>query len=885
MDTLLDDSLVQEFVTESREHLDAIEPDLLELESMGEAVSADLVNRVFRAIHSIKGGAGFLAYESLKHLSHQMESVLMRVRDGELRTTAEIVDVLLRSVDRLREMLSDLGASDAVECRREIRALEMILNGEPMTGGDEPAAQAGQEKTEAPGLGRFDWSHEGLRNAASRTIPLYLVTMKGEPAGQAEAAAFCDGVAALGDAFIERPFESIEEAAQSGKAFRFLFSTVLEEDLVPAALERPAEAIALVSIADAEPYMNGGGAEVVPEFDAEEEPAEEPAPAAASAPPSAPLHEEESAPAAAAPPAAENGLAAREEKSGARTPARDIGAETLRVRVDLLSRLMNAAGELVLTRNQFVKAFAQFADEHPGLASIMQSMDRVTADIQEGVMQTRLQPIGSVISKFPRVVRDISRKLGKQIEMELHGVETEVDKSVIELIGDPMLHIIRNCADHAIETPAEREAAGKNPQGRIVISAFHQGGQVLVTIADDGRGIDPDKIRTVAVKRGVVTDEQARRMSPRDLVNLIFAPGFSTAETITDVSGRGVGMDVVRTNIEKLGGSVNVDSAVGAGTTVTLQIPLTLAIVPSLVVGIRDEQFAIPQMSVEEIVWVRAQHAGERIERIDGNEQLHLRERLLPLLHLARVLDDAGAVGEETEPRDYKVVVVRAGRIQYGLVVDRLFDSEDIVMKPLSPFLKQCRCFSGATITGEGRVIPVLDVLGIATVGDLRMVDNDANAKETGEAAKGGADDSLARMSVVLFKYAANELFAAPQDTLLRLERIRLDDIQSVGSQEYVNYHGHGLPIVRLDSHLSVQAMDGRRSDAYLLIPKPAAGAPGGRPQGGVLVSEIVDTADVTVALEEGAVRGPGVLGSAVLSDRITTFVDLSTFVDSHVKN
>lgn len=884
MDTLFDESLVQEFITESREHLDAIEPDLLLLEEQGQAVAGEIVHRVFRAIHSIKGGAGFLAYDSLKHLSHKMEGVLMRVRDGELPISAHVMDVLLRSVDILRVMLSDLTQSERVPCASELEELETFMHD---TIAEEAAPDVAAETHQPSALTNFAWGDSQLQTLLAKTSPLYFVTI--HPAEDIHGAeksveSFLANLESLGTPVLPQGAKPLRETLAGTSPVELIFGTVLEDDLAASALELPEERVVLLS----------------------QDALEELSRAAANGTPVATSIALAAEPAVEVAVDGQDNAAAAVAQAAGKPGARTENAETLRVRIDLLTRLMNSAGELVLARNQLFKSLEGLDGNHGQMAAMLQNMDRVTAEIQESVMQTRLQPVGGVLGKFPRVVRDIARKLNKEIDVDLTGTEVEVDRSVIELISDPLTHIIRNCADHAIEVPAERVAAGKSSCGHIRIMAYHEGGQVIVAVSDDGRGIDPEKIRASAEKKGVITEEQGRRMSAADLVNLIFAPGFSTAEQITDVSGRGVGMDVVRTNIEKLGGTVDVESTVGAGTTVYLRIPLTLAIVPALLVGVESDQFAIPQVSVEEIVWVRAKDVKERIERIQDQDVLRLRDTLLPLVRLADVLGMSRSfidpVTEESLPdrrallsdrrganapseaasraadrrtnwrSDYRIVVVRCGRLRYGIVVDRLFDSEDIVMKPLSSHIKHTRCYSGATITGDGHVITVIDVEGIATLAELNQNHEVQRASENLR----NAANARPRQSVVLFRYAAKETFAVPQNALLRLERINLEEMQHLGAEEFVNYRGHSLPVVRLDQRLPVGAYPEDKTHGYLLVPK----APdGGLPRGGVLVSEIVDAIEMDSEMEPSSLRGAGVLGTSVHLGEMVTLLDPAAIV------
>ena len=910
MSEFFNDSLISDFVTESREHLDAIEPDLLGMEESSD-VAPETINRVFRAIHSIKGGAGFLAYDSLKYLSHSMENVLMMVRDGELTINPVITDVLLRGVDKLRAMVDDIQGSEGVPCAEELADLKRIIEGS-RSGAVHVAPVSAASLSLRDKLELLPYDPAEVARILGHGRFLFVADVlpaqdlaSDDPAG----IAFAENVAALGDVLCvaseSAVLDSLEVALATKEPFCFLFSTVLEPSLIGTALELPEEQVASVT-AD----LLGPPAQA---------PAPEPvkaAPVVVAAPTTMPDEI-----AAASEAVADPGTAPPPVESGEIRKA-DV-ADTLRVRVDLLTRLMNSAGELVLARNQLLRVMESHAQTIPGLSGILQNIDHVTTDVQEGIMQTRMQPIGAIFGKFPRVVRDMARTLGKDIAITMEGNEVELDKSILESLSDPMTHIIRNCADHALEPPSERKAKGKNPQGTILLRAYHEAGQVNISIRDDGRGIDPEKVSRKAIEKGVVTKEQASRMSSRELVNLVFAPGFSTAEVVSDVSGRGVGMDVVRSNIEKLGGTVQLDTAVNKGTTVLLQLPLTLAIIPSLIVGVQEHRFAVPQVNVEEFVWVRAEEVAKRIEKVQGQDVLRLRGMLLPLLRLSDVLDiprryadiatgerrddqrqriadrrspdtDVDAIQEDpadlqersatrrTQWRsDYNIVVSRIGGNRFGMIVDELFDTEEIVVKPLSCFLKQSPCFSGATILGDGRVITILDMAGVAEAGNLHFSDVEAEEqRRREEEARREARARAARRSVIIFNASPDEYFAVAQDTVLRLERLQVSDIKVVGDQEYLEYRGHGLPLIRLEQYLPVRPLP-EAETLYMIIPRQENGVPGTGSSAGILVSRIVDAVDVEVNLREAERSGPGLEGTAIVNDQLTLFLDPGTLIAS----
>jgi len=533
---------------------------------------------------------------------------------------------------------------------------------------------------------------------------------------------------------------------------------------------------------------------------------------------------------------------------------------TIRVDVDQLDSLMNLVGELVLARNQIVQ-FSSFAAE-PTFAAASQRLDLITTELQEGVMQTRMQPIGTVWNRFPRLVRDLCLQCGKQVGLDMVGTETELDKTLLEAIRDPLTHAIRNCVDHGIEMPEDREAAGKSPVGALVLRAYHEGGQVIVEICDDGGGIDPIRVRDKAIARGILTADRARQMSDRDLVDLVFAPGFSTAAAVTNVSGRGVGMDVVRTNIERIGGTVDLQSAVGVGTTLTVKIPLTLAIIPALMVTSGHHRLAIPQVSLLELVRLE-EPDHHRIEHVQGTPVYRLRGKLLPLVRLADVLGvDADEGWGASGP--INIVVLQAEDRQFGIVVDSVMDTQEIVVKPLSRHLKHLDCYAGATILGDGRIALIVDVTGLARHTGV-LNENRRLSTLGGEADDGDAD---AIEPLLLLGDGHGGRVAVPLSMVARLECFPPERIERSAGQDVVQYRGEILPLIRV-------ADPPPDSDELHVV---VYSTPGGHI--GLVVHSIVD-----IVQERPTVRrdtpGNGTLGSVVVQDRVTDLLDVRRLIAS----
>jgi two-component system chemotaxis sensor kinase CheA len=552
------------------------------------------------------------------------------------------------------------------------------------------------------------------------------------------------------------------------------------------------------------------------------------------------------------------------------------------VDVGLLDKLMTLVGELVLARNQIMQFSA--SQEDAAFLGTVQRLNLLTTELQANVMKTRMQPIGNIWGKFPRVVRDLAAACGKQVRMDMEGQETELDKSIIESIRDPLTHLVRNAIDHGIEPPAGRQAAGKPAEGRLSLHAFHEGGKVIIEISDDGGGIDPARVRDKAIQVKLITPEQADRLSERELINLVFLPGFSTADRVTQFSGRGVGMDVVRTNIEKIGGTVDIEGRPGRGTTVKMKIPLTLAIIPALTVTSGGDRYAIPQVSLLELVRLEAGQARQGIEHMHGAPVYRLRGNLLPLVYLHRELQVASAGGPDGETN---IVVLQADDRQFGLVVDAIHDTEEIVVKPLQKQIKGISTFAGATIMGDGKVALILDVLGLA---QRAHVVSAVRERALAEKAAGAAGDAADRQTVLLFATEDGGRMAIPLDLVARLEEFPRSALERVGPQEVVQYRDEILPLLDVSRVLRRrrQRPGGRPGARRRAGAPPAAGGDtvqvvvyaGTGQRVGLVVGRILDIVEETIVARSRASR-PGVLFSAVIQGRVTEFLDVEGIIRS----
>lgn len=581
---------------------------------------------------------------------------------------------------------------------------------------------------------------------------------------------------------------------------------------------------------------------------------------------------------------------------------------------------MTLAGELVLSRNQLLQTIG--TNDLRNAEAVGQRIDLITSELQEAIMLTRMQPIGNVFSKFPRVVRDLSKQLNKNIELTIVGNEVELDKTIIEAINDPLTHLVRNSVDHGVEMPADRKRIGKSEKGIIVLKAYHEAGQVVIQISDDGKGLDGEALAASAISKGLITAEQAQIMSDKEKINLIFLPGFSMAKKVTDVSGRGVGMDVVKTNLDKLGGQVEIVSEVGKGTTISIKLPLTLAIIPCQIITTSGERYAIPQVNLEELLRIPASQVKKRVEKVGNAEVVRLRGNLLPLIRLSDVIEADRtywdpAEGElKTDRRDsiadrrgkhsplfqasdkkqenhelntemrsladrrssaasaLNIVVVSTNAMKYGLIVDHLQDSEEIVIKPLGRHLQQCKGYAGATIMGDGRIALILDVTNLARMAHLTSVDGTDRANEVALAAEELIRTQKDRQALLIFRSSENEQFAVPLNQVERIEKIKRSEIEDMGGKRVMQYRGGSLALISVDDLSSVHPLadhDDLLVIVFNICSKPI----------GLLAIGPIDAIEITSEIDGVTLKQPGIMGSIIIDGHTTMLVDVFEIVQT----
>ena len=761
------DDLLREFLTESGEHLDTVDAELVRFEQ--DPNNETILRNIFRLVHTIKGTCGFLGLPRLEALAHAAETLMGRFRDGLPATSASVTLILL-TLDRLKAILADLEAT-----------------GTEPTGSDDDLISALERMAEEPG--------EPKRAAPPPPPP--------EPV--------------LPDPVVRelKPGEVTLDELEAA----FLAAPGPEELDLSAP---PAPAVVADQAVAPAPFVSEAKAE-----SAEGDRAE-------------PFRAEKA-----------------EGTEGESTAASKN--QTIRVNVDTLEHLMTMVSELVLTRNQLLEIARRHEDS--GYKVPLQRLSHVTAELQEGVMKTRMQPIGNAWQKLPRVVRDLSAELGKQIDLVMVGAETELDRQVLEVIKDPLTHMVRNSADHGLESTAERVAAGKPARGTIRLAAYHEGGTITIEIADDGKGLNLAAIRKKAVERGLVAQGDVGRLTDAQVAKFIFDAGFSTAAAVTSVSGRGVGMDVVKTNIETIGGLIDIATTAGRGTTFTIKIPLTLAIVAALIVRAGEHRFALPQVAVLELVRVDA--GAQRVERINGAPVLRLRERLLPIVSLTGLLGQSG-VGTETEQAGF-VVVAQVGRERFGILVDEVFHTEEIVVKPMSVKLRHIPMFAGNTILGDGAVVLIVDPNGVAR----QVAQGISGSNSHGDP---DADETVevtdTKTTLLVFKGGQDSFKAVPLSLVTRLEEIECAKIEWLGGRALIQYRGRLMPLVPADPAITIKA---EGTQALVVFSD-------GERAMGLVVDEIVDIVEERLDIEIAADRSD-LIGSAVLRGRATDIINIAHFL------
>ncbi len=879
---MVDQELLSEFITEATEHLSTSEEDILTLEAGGPAVNNKTVNRLFRSVHTIKGASGFLALHKIERLSHSLENIVGLIRSGKLIPSGAISEILLKGVDKVKALVENVH-DDTIEIDDEIAACEGCFDP-----GNDSLRPPATEPTDLPAsfvaepTALFDMSRYDLGDAIAKnryvivcTIDLIQECVKKKRL----LTSILEEMKSIGEIWdLKKNTDEKGNPITDGDGrslCSFLISTIIDNpDILAEGLElRPLNMVVYTPKELA--LLSQKGRPVMQEDEAADlesaklDPGEKERPHALAA----------------------------DSSTGTAKP---VIEQTVRISVALLDKLMNMASELVLVRNQNTQALA--AEDFQQLSITNQQLNIVTSELQNSIMQTRMQPVGNVFNKFTRIVRDLAKKTGKEVDIVIEGSEVELDKSIIETINDPLTHLIRNSVDHGIESPQERQKKKKSLTGKVCLSAFHRAGQVNIQIVDDGKGLNPAVLKQVALNKKIITKAQADAMSDRDSFNLIFEPGFSTAAAVTEVSGRGVGMDVVKTSIQKLGGAIDIISKVDQGTTMTIMLPLTLAIMPALIVSVESVCFAIPQTNIIEVVWIYGESVFQSIKMVDNCEVYALRGRLLPLLRLSKVLQIEKTYQEEPiaeikldrriqgpdrrqneleghdrvrmGPLDRRqslsnnlyVIILRHGNEKFGLIVDTLVDTEEIVVKPLHEQLKKCKAYAGTTVMGDGRIAMILDIMALSEIGELHI--NDIHKQSLH--AKSSLED---RQTMILFDIGGEEQFVIPLCLITRVEEIHTSQLQKINNRDYFNFREKIIPIIRIEQ--GVTELKSSYDDCrYIIIPK-------GQNPIGIMVAHIQDTLDVLCKIDSTTIYHKGIFGSQLINGKITLFLDSIAVIEA----
>ncbi|WP_051328321.1 hybrid sensor histidine kinase/response regulator [Desulfatirhabdium butyrativorans] len=947
--SLTQDELLKAFVDEALDHLSTIEDDFLAIEKAGADIDPERINKVFRGAHSIKGGAGFIGLSKIRDLAHAIETVLGKLRTKTLKPDREIVSVLLSATDLLRRMVLNVTDHDAIDVSEPIAALNHILGGTPSTDASSRENLPENENT-APATTNMECGIAPDLPEGSHVYRFAVCPEKDPSLKDRSFEDFLHEISAYGTILSKRPCGGTSNQNIPGDSttcptasFEVSFACILDKQDLALLLDIEADRITELPSAVEEIGEETMG-KTSPSDDPEDDSAVQ---EALSEPPgsSRPTRIEADRtphPPTSMPDPAEEALKTAQPVDPPRSrdqsvppiaymPIQAAEHQSIRVHLDVLDSLVNLAGELVLSRNQLLKTVSQ--TESSRLQSLAKRVDLITSDLQHVIMKTRMRPIGDLFHRFPRVIRDIALHLGKEVELTLDGADVELDRTVIEAINDPLVHMLRNAVDHGIEPPAQRLSIGKPATGHIHLSAFSQGGQVIIDVRDDGAGIDPENIARSAIAKGFVAEEKVRLLSPEDKIRLIFSPGFSTSQTVTEWSGRGVGMDVVKANIEKLGGTIDIDSRHQAGTRFRIKLPLTLAIIACQLVHVEGQRFAIPQVHIEELIRIKADRVKDRIEIVGNAEVLRLRGRLLPLIRLTDVLkiqrtfvdpdtkdrmadrrksiadrrsrrfgtlfsggsaDDDTCMpawtegGPETESpgnsrrcsdRRYhstsaiNVLVINSGTVDYGLIVDSFHDFEEIVVKPLGKHFRNCRVFSGATILGDGSIALILDVNQIPILGKVHSVSGTSRALEIARPLTPAANASSRDMlHLVVFRNAPGDHLAVPISSVVRIIRCRNRDIRHIGDIATINHIGQDLRIIEAEEGPAIGSRNPDETNIVIIF------RVGGRILG-LLGKGPVDTMLTSEPIDGVLYRSEGVIGSIRVGEVTIRLLDLVDLV------
>ena len=851
--TTEEDEILDLFLEESIEHLEGIEEELLSIEKLGESIDIENVNKVFRAIHTIKGGAGFFGLTKVKDLTHVTENMLDLIRKEKLTLTKEVIQCLFSSIDLLNEMFNIPEKMATASVQETVESIEKILKDNNCK---LPASEVSMMIKDKAGMPVFEVSSVLLSESSDQIKGgdhFYLLKYENSK-----------------DESLQQLTESLSdychvlESKQEEENIYILVSTVVEPDMFISFCDLPEDAVSIIELPDESETPERENTSSDNEELVNVDELEEISMALNKAQDE--LNSEEKN-------LDEIATAIVEEKVQNNTISKSTNkSENLRVNIQLLESLMTIAGELVLARNQLLQAVSVADIEQVKTSS--HQIDIVTSQLQEAIMKTRMQPVGKTFNKFKRIVRDLSQDLHKKVDLVIEGESVEIDRTIIESINDPLTHIIRNSLDHGLETPEERKAIDKEETGLLELKAYHETGKVIIEINDDGRGINSEKVGLKAVEKGLISNTDLSRMSEKEIINLIFKPGFSTNDEVTEISGRGVGMDVVLTNLNKLGGVVDLNSKVGHGTQLKISLPLTLAIMPSLLVSACDTTLAVPQVNLIQIVRIPRCEISTQLQHIGDSLVIRFMDELIPVIRTEDFLEENVTPVPFSEEnfgfdKPLHVVVVAAGEFKYGIIVDETLESPEIVVKALGRNLQHLNIYSGATILGDGTIAPIIDIQGVMQEMNLNAVESDSS--QNAEKSEVSLSD-LQQLLIVNNGHSEN--FALMLNSVLRVERIESSDIKQVGSTRSCEIGGKSIAVFSVDDAADVSPLNIEGTLSVIMFEVL------GR-QVGLLTKEIVDSIEVHTEFEEFPHKQPGIYGSTYIEDKLCLLVDCFSLVSS----
>lgn len=819
------DDILRDFLVETQECLDHLDQDFVALEANPN--DKERISSIFRAMHTVKGTCGFLGFSKLEKVAHVGESLLTKIRDGVIQLNQTITDALLASLDAIREMLQCIEKTGK-DGDNTYNNLVELLTALQQTKNDTAENNIAANNTTTSSSVDSPPTKPTKSKAKSKAKKSKSSVQLDNTTDDTPLQNGIEPIPAIDKGLV---IEAKSAPTQTQTVDKSPNEILAEQHQIP----RPSESI------EQQNYSKQG-----------------PTSAAISVDKHTPPDETREA---------------EQQKTTA-----GVSESTIRVDVKLLDRLVNLVGELVLSRNQVSQFGTSLGAKDSALATALQRLNIITTDLQERVMKTRMQPIGNAWGKFPRVVRDLANACGKQVKLEMEGKETELDKSLIEAIRDPLTHMVRNAVDHGIELPEDRLAKGKSSEGILVLKAYHESGQVIIEIIDDGAGISRNRLINKALEKGLMSNVDAERWTEKEILNLLFLPGFSTAEKVTNVSGRGVGMDVVKTNIEKVGGNIEIQSIEGEGTTIRVRIPLTLAIVPALIITCGNERYAIPQMSLIELVRLDSAQTHTSIEKVGGASVYRLREKLLPLSSLSRLLFPKALELDSSQAQDcLNIVVLQAADKQFGLIVDEIQDNQEIVVKPLGSLLRNVSMYAGATILGDGKVALILDV---TELGERCGV-----VSQTGKQALNDQTKTLGKTEIVhrvLVCQTGNQnLMAIPLSQVTRLEKLSRKSIEHAGNRLLVQYRGDIMQLLDVanvisDGAESINVSDTENQSSEDLIDVVVYSVR--KKSVGLMVEKIADIVETSLDIQGKSSR-EGIMCTISLDDRIVEVLDVNRVI------